>query len=167
VKYFSFVSIIVVFFASCMTFRADITNFSEGDQLIEVTINEVSFDSNEPLIEKITINVKNISNSTITFIPEKCYFQDDKGNHILKIPPLNIRSNNNVNIPIESFDYYKMETNNSGFVYGYMYFGSSNSKASMQNLNVKYLEINLCYKVNEKEYIGIYKIDVSKAEKNV
>jgi len=57
-----------------------------------------------------------------------------------------------------------VETNNSGFAYGYMYFGSGDSKASMQDLNVKYLEINLCYKVNEKEYNGIYKIDVNKIQ---
>jgi hypothetical protein len=149
-----------------MAFNASITNISETDQKIEISISSVSFDSNEPLIEKITLNIANISNSTIVFIPEKCYFQDNNGFHYLKIPPINLRSNNNINLPIESIDYYHTEISTGGYTYGRLYFGSSQSTTSMKDLNVSYLEINFRYIYLDKEYIGIYKIDVHKINVN-
>ena len=53
----------ILFFlvTSCMTFNASIINISDSDQKIEISISSVSFDSNEPLIERITLNITNIS----------------------------------------------------------------------------------------------------------
>ena len=150
---------------SCMTFNASISNISETDQKIEISISGVSFDSNEPLIERMTLNITNTSDSTISFIPEKCYFQDDNGFHYLKIPPIALRANNNINLPIESIDYYQTETSTGGYAYGYLYFGASQSTTSMQDLNVSYLEINLGYIYLGQEYTGIYRIDVHEINK--
>ena len=144
---------------SCITFNANIKDVSENDQVIEVSIQNVTFDSNEPLIERITLNIKNNSNSTIRFIPENCFFRDNNGFHKLTIPPISIRSNDNVNIPIESLDYF--ETISSSYYWGYG-FSTGISKTTMQDLNVGFIEINFSYIYNNIEYIGIYYIDVEK-----
>jgi predicted small secreted protein len=148
--------IVVAFLAtSCTTVKAIITDLSEETQLIEVAIDKVTFDSGDREIERITLNITNKSNSTITLISEKCYFQDNKGIHSLKIPPVNIRANNDLIVPIESLDYYQTQS-----AYGNWGTFSTATESSMGDLNVKYLEINLCYTLNDKEYIGIYRVDV-------
>ena len=147
---------IIVITSSCMSFKAKISDISEEEQLIDVKIYKVSFDNIRPLVERIILNIYNKSNSTIIIIPGKSYFQDNKGFHDLRIQPLNIKANTNVNVPIESIDYYETESS----FYSYGYFSSGSSKAKMQDLNVKYLEIFLSYKSNNNEYIGIYRIDV-------
>ena len=158
-KFLNIVLITTIFMiTSCMVFNANIRDISEENQPIEVTIYEVSFDGNEPLIERITLNVRNNSNSSITFNSEKCYFRDDNGFHFLKIPPINIRANDSINISIESFDYYATESS----IFSYGFFGSGSSTTSKQDLNVSFLEIILNYKLNDKDYNGTYYIDVEK-----
>jgi hypothetical protein len=141
-----------------MTFNAKIRDISEEIQPIEVTIYKASFDSGRPLIGRIALNIKNNSNSTIIFNHEKCYFRDNNGFHFLKIPPINLRANDVINISIESFDYYKTEAS----MYSYGYFGFGSSTTSMQDLNVDFLEIVFYYKLNDREYNGMYFIDVEK-----
>jgi len=160
-KVFLFI-IITLITTSCVTmkYNANIKNLSEENQLIEVTIHEISFDRNEPLIERITINIFNKANSTIIFNSEKCYFRDDNGFHALKIPPINIKANDNVNISIESLDYYITISNM--YSSRYSNYSSGTSVTSMQDLNVNFLEIILNYKINDREYNGTFYIDVNK-----
>jgi hypothetical protein len=101
---------ILAFMVSCGTFQATISDISDDKQKIEVKITSVSFDSNEPLIERISISVENLSNSFVEILPEKCFFQDENGFHFMKIPPIRIPPNQNINLAIESIDYYKTET---------------------------------------------------------
>jgi hypothetical protein len=157
--------LIIAVIVSCATYNASIQDVSEMEQKINLSIYKVSFDSNDPQIEKITINISNETDSTITFIPEKCFFSDDKGFHFLKIPPINLRASENINLRVESLDYYITETSIGGYGYGYFYYGSGTSEVKMQDLNVTYIEINLGYKYQDKEYTGIFRIDVNKVEK--
>ena len=152
--------IIVISLTSCMTFTANISDLSEEEQLIKVSIYKVSFHNNDPLIERITINIENISDSTIYLNPEKSFFRDNNGFHALHIPPISIRANSNVNIPIESLNYFRTVTN----MYSYRGITSASSVTSMQDMNVKFIELNLNYNSNGSEFIGIYFIDVEKVE---
>jgi len=147
---------------SCMSFTANIKDVSENEQMIEVTIHKITFDGNNPLIKTIILNVKNISNSTIRFIPDNCYFRDNKGFHKLIILPINLRANENINIPIESYDYFKTSSNMFNWGYG-MYSVSTNTE--MQDLNVSFIEVNFSYLYNNIENIGMFYIDVEKLNK--